>query len=180
MYAGKLNCLAMGFLRSEGFITSLDEIAMMRICLEESVADVRLTHQLAATPTRRILTSGCGAGITFEQGTNMQPLSSSWRVSPAQIMSSVGLLQRKPESQGENDGIRRGMHVSALSDGNKLIISAEDIGRHNTLDKIWGECILRRIPTEDLLLVTTGCISSEMLIKTAKIGIPVVALASRR
>ncbi|MEE8414515.1 MAG: formate dehydrogenase accessory sulfurtransferase FdhD [Dehalococcoidales bacterium] len=180
MYAGKLNCLAMGFLHSEGFITSLDEIAMMRICLEESVADVRLTHQLATTPTRRILTSGCGAGITFEQGTNMRPLSSSWRVSPAQIMSSVGLLQRKPEGQGENDGIRREMHVSALYDGNKLIISAEDIGRHNTLDKIWGECILRRIPTEDLLLVTTGCISSKMLIKTAKIGIPVVALASRR
>lgn len=41
VYAGKLNCLAMGFLHSEGFITSLDEIAMMRICLEESVADVR-------------------------------------------------------------------------------------------------------------------------------------------
>lgn len=95
----KLNCLVLGFLRSEGFITSLDEIAMMRICLEESVADVRLTHQLAVIPVKRTITSGCGAGTTFEQGANIQPLSSSWRVSPAQILASMKLLQRKPESQ---------------------------------------------------------------------------------
>ncbi len=171
----KLNCLVLGFLRSEGFIDSLDEIAVMRVCLEESLADVRLTHQLAAMPTRRTITSGCGGGITFEPGVNLQPLNSSWRVSPAQILSSIKLLQRKPKSQRINGSIRRGVHVSALSDGDKLLIRAEDIGRHNTLDKIWGECMLTRIPTEDLLLVTTGRISSEMLIKVAKMGIPVVA-----
>ncbi|MFC2021159.1 formate dehydrogenase accessory sulfurtransferase FdhD [Chloroflexota bacterium] len=171
----KLNCLAVGFLRSEDFITSLDEIAMMRICLEESLADIKLNHQLTALPAKRILTSGCGADTTFEQGTNIRPISSKWRVFPAQILSSVRLLQRKPESQGEKGGTRRGMHASALCDGNELIVSAEDIGRHNTLDKIWSECILMRIPTEDLLLVTTGRISSEMLIKAAKMGIPVVA-----
>ncbi|MFC1957741.1 formate dehydrogenase accessory sulfurtransferase FdhD [Chloroflexota bacterium] len=171
----KLNCLVVGFLRSEGFISSLDEIAMMRICLDESLADVHLTHQVNVTPTKRILTSGCGSGISFESGGNIEALSSDWCVSPAQILSSIKLLQRKTESQNENNGMRRGMHVSALSDGDNLIVKAEDIGRHNTLDKIWGECILTRISTENLLLVTTGRLSSEMLIKTAKMGIPVVA-----
>ena len=171
----KLNCLVSGYLLSEGFIHNLDEITMMRVCLEESLAEVRLTHQIAVIPTTRIITSGCGGGIAFEQGTDLQPLNSSLRVSPAQILSSIRLLQRKPESQGENGSIRRGLHVSALSDGDKLIIRAEDIGRHNTLDKIRGECMLTQIPTEDLLLVTTGRISSEMLIKVAKMGMPVVA-----
>ena len=171
----KLNCLVIGYLRSEGFIACLDEIAMMRICLEESLADVRLTHQIADFPAKRILTSGCGGGITFEQGVNLKPLISDWRVSPAQILSSIALLQRASENQMKNGGRRRGVHVSALSDGDRLLVRAEDIGRHNTLDKIWGECMLRKIPTEDLLLLTTGRISSEMLSKAAKMGVPVVA-----
>jgi FdhD protein len=171
----KLNCLVIGYLRSEGFIDSLNEISMMRVCLEESLADVRLTNRIDAPQARRLLTSGCGGGITFEHGTNLQPLDSSWSVSPGQILSSIRLLQRKPESQGVNGSVRRGLHVSALSNGVELLARAEDIGRHNTLDKIWGECILRRVPTEDLLLLTTGRISSEMLIKAAKMGVPVVA-----
>lgn len=171
----KLNCLVIGYLRSEGFIDSLDEIAMMRICLEESLADVQLTHQLTASPPKRILTSGCGGGVSFELGGNVQPLSSNWCVSPTQILSSLKLLQREPQSQRINGCIRKGVHVSALSDGDSIIVRAEDIGRHNTLDKIWGECMLRRIPTKDLLLLTTGRISSEMLSKAAKMGVPIVA-----
>ncbi|MEE8414095.1 MAG: formate dehydrogenase accessory sulfurtransferase FdhD [Dehalococcoidales bacterium] len=171
----KLNFLVTGYLLSEGFINNLDEVTLMRVCLEESLAEVRLTHQIDAVPTRRILTSGCGGGTTYDQGENIQPLDSSWRVSPSQIMSSIKLLQRRPEGNGESGSIRRGLHVSALSDGDKLIIRAEDIGRHNTLDKIRGEAMLTGIPTKDLLLVTTGRISSEMLVKVAKMGIPVVA-----
>ncbi len=90
-----------GYLPSEGFVDSLDQIAMMLICLEESLADVRLTHQAALIPTRRILTSGCGSSISFEPGTNVQPLSSNWRVSPAQILSSLRLLQRRPKAKRE-------------------------------------------------------------------------------
>ncbi len=171
----KLNCLVIGYLRSEGFITCLDEISMMRICLEESLADVHLTHQLAALPTTRILTSGCGSGVSFDSGMHLKPLSSNWCVSPARILSSLALLLKNPVNQMENGGRRRGVHASALSDGDTLLVRAEDIGRHNTLDKIWGECMLRQIPTEDLLLLTTGRISSEMLSKAAKMGVPVVA-----
>src|SRR3990172_399107 len=166
----KLNCLVIGYLRSEGFIDNLDEIAMMRICVEESLADVQLTHQLPASPPKRVLTSGCGGGVSFELGDNVQPLRSKWRVSPTQILSSLKSLQRESQSQSTNGTIHRGVHVSALSDGDNIIVRSEDIGRHNTIDKIWGECMLRKIPTEDLLLLTTGRISSEMLSKTAKMG----------
>ena len=67
-----------------------------------------------------------------------------------------------------------GVHASALSDTKKLLVVAEDIGRHNTLDKIQGECLLRGLSTKDGLLLTTGRVSSEMLLKAARMQAPVV------
>ncbi len=67
-----------------------------------------------------------------------------------------------------------GVHTSALSDSKNLLVVAEDIGRHNTLNKIQGECLLRGLSTRDRLLLITGRISSEMLIKAAKMQTPVV------
>ncbi len=171
----KLNCLVAGFLRSEGFVADLGEISMMRICAEESLVDIRLAKEIEPKPPGRTITSGCGGGIAFDQAAPIRPLNSTLRVSPDQILSSVRLLLGKPEQGQENGERRRGVHVSALSDGNQLIVRAEDIGRHNTIDKIWGECMLMGITTTDRLLVTTGRISSEMLLKAARMEIPVVA-----
>ena len=67
-----------------------------------------------------------------------------------------------------------GVHASALADTGGLLIVAEDIGRHNTLDKIQGECLFRELPTKDRLLLSTGRISSEMLLKAARMQVPVV------
>jgi len=67
-----------------------------------------------------------------------------------------------------------GIHCSALCDRRQILILAEDIGRHNTLDKIMGECLLRKLPTEDGILLTTGRISSEMLLKAARMQTPIV------
>lgn len=67
-----------------------------------------------------------------------------------------------------------GVHTSALADSKTLLVVAEDIGRHNTLDKIRGKCLLGKITTRDRILFTTGRVSSEMLNKTANMQIPVV------
>jgi FdhD protein len=67
-----------------------------------------------------------------------------------------------------------GVHTSALSDGRKILVRAEDIGRHNTLDKISGRCLLEGISPERRILLTTGRISSEMLQKSIRIGASVV------
>jgi FdhD protein len=68
----------------------------------------------------------------------------------------------------------RGVHTSALTDGEALLALAEDVGRHNTLDKIRGDCLMRRIPTRDRILISTGRISSEMMTKAAKMQVPIV------
>jgi FdhD protein len=70
------------------------------------------------------------------------------------------------------------VHTSALGENSSLLVVAEDIGRHNTLDKIMGECLLRKLSTRDKVLITTGRISSEMLGKAASIMTPIVASRS--
>jgi FdhD protein len=70
-----------------------------------------------------------------------------------------------------------GIHSAGLSDGHRLLLHAEDLGRHNTLDRIAGLALRQEVPTPGKLLLTSGRISSEMAIKASRLG--VVALASR-
>jgi FdhD protein len=67
-----------------------------------------------------------------------------------------------------------GVHTSILSDGSKTLVSAEDIGRHNTLDKIAGLCLMNGIWPQTRILMTTGRISSEMLQKAANLNVPIL------
>jgi FdhD protein len=67
-----------------------------------------------------------------------------------------------------------GIHSSALGDRKQIMAVAEDIGRHNTLDKIIGECLMRKLSTQNGILLTTGRISSEMLLKAARMQAPIV------
>jgi FdhD protein len=166
----KLNALIVGFLRSEGLIDRLEDIALMRVCEEEGIADVRLTTPRDVIGTR-MLTSGCGGGVTFDDVPSIAPVVSEFRWNPALVISSMKKLLH-PEGENRKKG---GLHLAALSDGESLLLVSRDVGRHNTLDKIHGEALLRGINTSDKLLLTTGRISSEMVTKAAKMGIPVAA-----
>ncbi len=163
-----LNGLVLGFLYSEGIIQSLGDVASMRICEEESLADVMLSDPKTKLPTQRILTSGCGGGASFKF--KARGVESDLSVTPQAVLSLMKQLQKRMllyEMCG-------GVHTSALSDTDSLLVVAEDIGRHNTFDKIQGECLLRNLPTRDRLLLSTGRVSSEMLLKAARMRAPVV------
>lgn len=164
----KLNFLIMGFLRSEGLIETLDDIALMRVCDEEQVADVRLNRPREITG-KRILTSGCGGGVTFDEGTDVKAVNSDFTVTPPQVLACMRALQASFGGRAELGGT----HVSALADGEKLLSVARDVGRHNTLDKIWGYCLFNDVQTAGRMLLTTGRLSSEMVLKAAKMGVPV-------
>ena len=164
----RLNCLVIGFLYSEGIIHGMADIASMRICEDEPIADVRLSKTDYAPPTRRTLTSGCGSGTGFN---NAQPIVNSDLVTtPQEILELMKQLHQQQDLFQQCGGT----HGSALCDRKQILVSAEDIGRHNTLDKILGECLLRKIPTRDCILLTTGRITSEMLIKAARMQTPIV------
>ena len=164
----KLNCLVIGFLYAEGIIAGLDDVASMRMCEEESLADVMLNNAEHELPRHRTLTSGCGGGATFK--THGQKVESDLVTTAKEVLS----LMKQLHEQMALYQLCGGVHASALSDTKNLLIVAEDIGRHNTLDKIQGECLLKGLSTRDRLLLSTGRISSEMLLKAAKMQAPVV------
>jgi FdhD protein len=164
----KLNFLIAGFLRSEGLIETLNDIALMRVCDEEQVADVRLMRP-REMGGRRILTSGCGGGVTFDEGSSVSPVTSDLRVAPPKVLARMREMLKSFGGRAEQGGT----HVSALSDGESLLAVARDVGRHNTLDKIWGQCLFQEILTAGKILLTTGRLSSEMVVKSAKMGVPV-------
>jgi FdhD protein len=167
----KLEALVVGYLWMEKIIGDIDEIARLEVSAVDGRADVTLSHPVTL-PTERILTSGCGGGITFRIDHRLFPrLTSSLRVRPETLAARMkDLFGAAVHYQAS-----RGIHGAALSDGEHLLVVAEDVGRHNAVDKVTGEALLRSIPTRDRILLSTGRISSEMLLKAARMGVPVVA-----
>jgi FdhD protein len=166
-----LEALVLGYLWMEKVIADPAEITGLSVSPVDGRADVTLSHPVTL-PTERILTSGCGGGITFRIDHRLFPrLDSPVRVRPAELAARIKDLYGAAVHYQRS----RGIHGAALADRDRLLIVAEDVGRHNAVDKLKGEALRRGIPTEDRILLSTGRISSEMLLKAARMGVPVVA-----
>jgi FdhD protein len=169
----RLEALMVGFLFNEGVINNTDEVVDARLCEHGDNVDVWLTHD-APKPDSWTRTSGCTGGVTALASIQRpQPVSVSdeFNLSPGQINHLVEMLFESQELYRETGGV----HTSALSDGEQVILSAEDIGRHNTLDKIAGLCLMENTWPNRRVLITTGRISSEMLQKAVRMGAKVIA-----
>ena len=89
-------------------------------------------------------------------------------LAPDEIFNLMNELYRLSTTYRQSGGL----HSSGISDGERILWVVEDIGRHNTLDKIKGYCLLEGIETEGKVILTTGRISTEMLMKAARMGVP--------
>jgi FdhD protein len=168
-----LEALMVGFLFNEGVIDRMDEVEDVRICEHGDNVDVWLAHE-APKPDSWTRTSGCTGGVTAVasiERPRTATVSDEFSLSSGQINHLVEMLFESQELYRETGGV----HTSALSDGKRVILSAEDIGRHNTLDKIAGLCLMENIWPEKRVLITTGRISSEMLQKAVRMGAKVIA-----
>jgi FdhD protein len=164
--------LAIGFLYNEGVITSIDEIRLLQPNILRTGIDIFLNRSDFDPPRRMILTSGCGGGISLQDLTATHPpLETSMTISPDTI------FERMHDLQGEAHlyNAVRGVHTSVLANVDSILASAEDVGRHNTIDKIAGKALQSGINTQDGILLTSGRISSEMLNKARRMGVPIVA-----
>lgn len=194
----RLHCLVIGFLLSENMIRDLDDIwelqvftaedrvytyfpaaglneELRRRTCEEAIGtiDVRLRHTLPTGREKRILTSGCGGGVTFDDLSGQrEPLQSALRVRASAICTMMQHLHANANLYSQS----RGVHTSGLYDPatGAQIVMAEDVGRHNTLDKLRGECLLSGVSTHDRVLATSGRISTEMIGKAYKMETPIV------
>ncbi len=167
----KLNCLVVGFLALEGIVEGVKDIAVLRVCEDDRLAEVTLSDPAVALPEKRTLTSGCGGGVAFSIASpKLARVQSETKVSAAAIEALVKQLQERAILYR----IAGGVHTSALADPERVIVVAEDIGRHNTLDKIYGECLLTDVRSEGRILLTTGRVSSEMVVKATRMRAPIV------
>jgi len=167
-----LEALAVGFLFNEGIIDSMDEIVDARICEHGDNVDVWLNHS-AEQPTNWRRTSGCTGGVTAVDLLAKPDIhfeTNRLRIQPDAVGELVDRLFEVQSLYRETGGV----HTSALCDGEKVLVTAEDIGRHNTLDKIAGLCLINNIESKNQILITTGRISSEMLQKAARLGVPIL------
>jgi len=158
-----LEALAVGFLYNEGIIEKIDEVVEARVCEHDDNVDVWLNHE-AKSPTRWRRTSGCTGGVTAVDllaKPNVSLNGNNLKVEPEAIGHLVEMLFESQLLYRKTGGV----HTSALSDGEKILLSAEDIGRHNTLDKIAGLCLINNVWTETRILMTTGRITERLIIR---------------
>jgi FdhD protein len=167
----QLEALVLGYLWMERVIGGLDDVTSLQISEVDGLADVWLQRPVEL-PAERILTSGCGGGITFRVDPRwFSAVQSPLRVAPSQLSARLKELYGAAEHYQR----ARGIHGAALTDGERLLVVAEDVGRHNAVDKVKGEALRQGIPTADRILLSTGRVSSEMLLKAVRMGVPVVA-----
>jgi FdhD protein len=167
--------LAVGFLYSEGLIETREEIK--NVTLHEGTGVIRVETEGGDELSRealfsRLITSGCGRGASFYSATDItgKKVESLLQVSLGEILA----LTREFQHRSETFRTTGGVHSAAMCDTSNILVFNEDIGRHNALDKVFGECLLNGIPTDDRLVITSGRISSEILLKVARRNIPVL------
>jgi FdhD protein len=162
----QLEALGAGFLLNEGVIESADEFKSLQVCDNGTHIDAWLSHA-ASKPEQWLRTSGCGGGETRGN----QPLKAiketkQFQLPPQRLLKLMTQFLKSQNLHQESGGV----HSAALSDGESLLLQVEDIGRHNTLDKLAGRLLLENIVIDPRILLTTGRVSSEMLQKTARLN----------
>jgi FdhD protein len=167
-----LEAMAVGFLYNEGIIESMEEVEDVRVCEHGDNVDVWLNHSVEQPQSWR-RTSGCTGGVTAVDALARVDVSfegDRTKVPPEAIGHMVEMLTQSQTLYRATGGV----HTSVLGDGEQIVFIAEDIGRHNTLDKIAGLCLMTNVWPEKRILLTTGRISSEMLQKAARLKAPIL------
>ena len=174
--------LVLGFLRNQRLVKSVQEIESITVDWEVGVAAVKTREGIADVEERtakRVVTTGCGQGSVF--GDLMGEVDSI--VLPPAILTQAqlyGIINaiRLQESTYKSAG---SVHGCALFRGEEMLLFVEDVGRHNAIDTIAGWMWLQDLATmtgEDKVFYTTGRLTSEMVIKSAQMGVPIVVSRS--
>jgi len=171
---GAPEALAIGYLRNQRLVERLEDIAAVQVDWETdsvAVTTTRSADDLDARMGKRTVTTGCGQGTIF--GDLMEEIDKVSLPVEARLDENTlyGLLDavRHHESIYKQAGA---VHGCALARGTEILMFVEDIGRHNAVDAIAGRMWLDGLDGSDKIFYTTGRLTSEMVIKTAQMGIP--------
>jgi FdhD protein len=174
-----LDALAVGFLFSEGIIKNRDEIGEIAVDAGGGMVRVSTTGDIepdAWSLSRPIITSaGKKRSSLNPAGFIHHPrIESGVTISAGETMALVNEFQRRSAVFQATGGV----HSAALCDTREILVFADDIGRHSAIDKVLGHCLLQGIATDDRIVVTSGRIPSEILLKAARARVPIVVSVS--
>ncbi len=170
--------LALGFLRNQGMLRDTETVISVDYDEELETVIVRTDGQTTYEEKlkKKTRTSGCAVGTVF--GDMMEGLEAvrlpDIKVRSSDLYRLASAINRTPSLYLEAGAI----HGTVLCQGNRPLVYMEDVGRHNAVDKVAGWMFSERVAPGDKLLYTTGRLTSEMVIKTALMGIPVLASRS--
>ncbi len=159
-----LKSLAIGFLFSLGLVKAKEEIKKVNLDDSKGMVWIETEKDKDLPP---LTSSGLFSRVDIKD----QPkVESQTRVAPPEVFSLVEGFQNRSEIFISTGGV----HSVALCDKKDILVFKEDISRNNAVDKLFGECILTDIPTEERMVVTSCRISSEILLKVVKRNIPIL------
>ena len=170
--------LALGFLKNQGMLKDSDEITGVDYDEDLEVVVVRTAVETdhEAKLQKKTRTSGCAVGTVF--GDMMEGLADvtlpATPVKTSDLYALAAAINRTPSLYIEAGAI----HGTVLCQADRPLVYMEDVGRHNAVDKIAGWMLSESVSADDKILYTTGRLTSEMVIKTALMGIPTLASRS--
>ena len=166
-----LDELAVGFLRSERLVGSLSEIDILTISESNSCVDVWLKDTQIKPPAHRIITSGCGEGVTFDKARIPHWFGEKdTSIKAADVNNLMDKLMQEADLYREVGGV----HTSALCDGRDLILVAEDMGLNNTVDRLRGKALQQGLETSGCILLCSGRIVSDIVEKGIEMRVPII------
>ena len=175
---GEFDYLAAGYLASEDIISSARDIKDLSV--NEGTAVVRI-DTVSAAPTgqtfKRVISSGCGRGAAVYSAadvTSLKPVTSKLSATPSQVYQLIRDFQHHSELFKETGGV----HSAAIAGPTGIEFFAEDIGRHNAVDRLFGRALLEKLDFSDKMLLTSGRISSEIVSKVARRNVGILVSRS--
>lgn len=168
--------LFVGFLIAEGVLIERSELIEVHIDNPSRIVRMEINapaERLEIVHKKGMLTSGCAGGMVFSVQTGVRKTfrkSSSWKVKISTVLARMKELDTFPGIYQ----VTKGVHAASVANDESTINIREDLGRHNAVDKIAGWCFLNEIDTTDKLILTTGRITSEVLVKASRSSFPII------
>jgi len=171
--------LVLGYLRNQRLVNAVDEVESITVDWEVGSAAVKTRggiERIEERTAKRVVTTGCGQGSVFgglmdEIGSISLPQASISQSQLYGILNAIRLQESTYKSAGS-------VHGCALFKAEEMLLFIEDVGRHNAIDTIAGWMWLHGVDGADKIFYTTGRLTSEMVIKSAPMGVPIIVSRS--